>query len=70
MMPSKAMAAVASSALRNYKIKRLSWGDVLGIIDTYFDKGIALFVVHLDSENRITRCASSDTHFLHLRVEE
>jgi hypothetical protein len=69
MIPSKAIAAVASSALRNYRgVKISSCGRWNG--KKYLDEGIVLFVIALDCQDRVTRCTCTNAHFDHLAIEK
>jgi hypothetical protein len=61
------MAAVASSALRNYE--ELSARRTTNI-QTYLDKRIALFIIALYGKNWVPGRASTDLHLGHLLVEE
>jgi hypothetical protein len=73
MIPSKAIAAVASSALRNYaeyeqnvltfRVK----GKELG---TYLHECIILFIIALHGKDRVPGAFGADLHLLHLLIEE
>jgi hypothetical protein len=68
MIPSKAIAAVASSALRNCGISvqqddRSPW-------KTHLDKRVALFIIALHGKDWVPGCPSADLHLGHLVVEE
>jgi hypothetical protein len=72
MIPSKAIAAVASSALRNYRQIRISDNETFVEAERqfYLDKRIIFFVVALDCQNGVSGSTCADAHFDHLAIEE
>ena len=78
MIPSNAIAAVASSALRNYKGNPISsvtrfmkdMNKQREKIKTNLNKSVIFLVVTLNSQDGSTGSTSANVHFLHLRVEE
>ena len=78
MIPSNAIAAVASSALRNYKGNPISsvtrfmkdMNKQREKIKTNLNESVIFLEVTLNSQDGSTGSTSANVHFLHLRVEE
>lgn len=70
MIPSNAIAAVASSALRNYGRNTLSRKPCTTSLFAYLNEGIVLLIVALNSKYRFPRATGADTHFDHFGIEE
>ena len=69
MIPSNAIAAVASSADRNCgDVRTGQW--VCHFLGTHLDEGITFLIIALHGQNRVARATSADVHLCHLLVEE